>query len=314
MYEQIKDVENQTNLRTLSDAQFDVTKRILTETAARDKFIAKVPELMNEYKTTIDTLEYRKFNYEQFEKGVVAWATYKFLSFAHPRAIQLYQIMVRNDGYLSAEEFKDVIHFMKQYNGYSYENKQFKDAMKWLSRMNLVFDHPFAEKGIYDKHIKDYFKIIFGRYSNLKSVLEDEDTLIRCKYFGYDKKEGNDQEFEPKVKDIELWLQKLSKKGNDELFVWLKDNLNDSMVYAELQDAIVNRFQLDIGGLLDEHSDVLIPILNNVHLYNFAKEEIGGERQRILRGKELNPEYIQELREMVKTIQNKFNQEKLKAL
>lgn len=314
MYEQIKDVGDQTNLRTLSEAQFDVTKRILTETTAKDKFIAKVPDFMQQYKEIIDTLPYRKFNYETFEKSVVAFATYKFLTFGHPRAIELYQIIIKKDGDLSGEEFKDIIHYMKMSNGYSFENKQFKEALKWLARMNLVFDHPFAEKGIYDKEIKNYFKIVYGRYSNLKSVLEDEDTLTRCKYRTSNKKEGKEQTFEPEAKDLELWLQKLSRKGNDPLILWLKDNLNDNMVYVELQDAIVNRFQLDIGGLLDEHSDVLIPLLNNAHLYEFAKEEIGGERQRILTGKELTPEYVQELRETIKKIQQKFNEEKLKSL
>lgn len=314
MYDQIKDVEeNQTNLKTLSDAQFDVTKRILNETTATQKFIAKVPDLINKYKATIDTLKYRKFDYEKFEKSVIAWATYKFLSFGHPRAIQLYQIMVNTDGDLTADEFKDVIHYMKIQGSYSFGNKEFKDALKWLSKMNMIFEHEYGED-LYAKQSKDYFDLIHRRYRALKDVLEDEVTLKKCKYTTFNKKENKQATFEPEVQDIELWLQKLSKKGNDELMVWLKDNLNDSMVYKELQDAIINRFQLDIGGLLDKHSDVLIPLLNNSHLYEFAPEEIGGERQRVLRGKELTEEYLKELREITSSIQRKFNQEKLKSL
>ena len=229
---------------------------------------------MNKYKDSIATLKYKKFNYEQFEKSVIAWATYKFLSFGHPRAIQLYQIMINNNGNLTADEFKDVIHYMKQQGNYQFSNREFKDALKWLSKMNMIFEHKFGEN-LYDNHIKDYFDLIFRRYRALKDVLEDEITLKRCEYSTYHKKERKEEKFEPKVQDIELWLQKLGRKENDELMVWLKDNLNDSMVYSELQDAIINRFQLDIGGLLDKHSDVLIALLNNAHLYEFAPEEIG---------------------------------------
>ena len=312
MYEQIKDVDDQTNLRTLSDAQFNVTKRILNENIATKKFIQKVPDFMNEYKDTIDTLKYKKFNYERFEMSVKAWATYKFLSYGHPKAIELHKIMTVNDGHLNAEQFRDVVHYMKKQGGYSFTNKDFKEALKWLSKMQWIIYHPLSND-LYSPDIMHYFDIVYSRYKNMKSVLEDEDTLQRCQYT-IANKSGTEEKFEPEVKDLELWLKKLSAKERDPLIVWLKDNLNDGAAYGDLQDAIINRFQLDIGGLLDKYSDILIPLLNNQHLYEFAKEKIDDQREKVLSGKQLNEEYLVELKAMIKSLQQEFNQYKLETL
>lgn len=212
--------------------------------------------------------------------------------------VKLYQTMIENGGDLNSEQVKEVIYYMNQQSLFKYNNPDFNEALKWFSRMQWTFDK-FA-----DDIYKNYFEMLYDRYTNIKAVLEDSDTLKRCQYEQNVK--GEIQTFEPGVKDIEVWLKKISRKNDDPLIVWLKDNLSEEAEYAEVQNAIVNRFQLDIGGLLDLHSGILIPLLHNEHIYRLRPDEIGRERNKVLIGTELTSQYLDELTKIVRSAQLEF--------
>ena len=298
------DKYGKTNQNTLTDAQFETVKRIQNENIATTQFYSKVTEMINSSKDVIDTLPFKKLDYAQFERNAKAWGKYKFLSYGHPKMVELYQTMIENGGNLTSEQMKDVLYYMNKQGWYQYENPDFKEALKWFSKMQWTFDHEFADN-LYDKHITDYFGILHDRFVNIKAVLEDADTLKRCEY--EQKSEKNEfKMFQPETREIEVWLQKLSRKKDDPLVVWLKDNLSEDAEYEAVQNAIVNRFQLDIGGLSDIHCGVLMPLLHNEHLYKMRPDEIGKERYKVLVGTELTSEYLEELKQMVQSAQLEF--------
>eukprot|EP01084_Bolivina_argentea_P052191 95884_1 len=298
------DKYDKTNQNTLTEAQFEAVKRIMNQNIATNTFLSKVPELMNNAKDKIDKLPFKKFDYTRFEQSVSAWGKYRFLSYGHPKMIELYHKMIENGGDLNSDEIKDVVYYMKQKGSYTYGNKDFKEALKWFSKMNWVNEHKYGDD-IYQMHIKDYFDIIYRRYTNIKSVIIDEETLKRCEYMQKEKwKEA--ELYIPDVKDIESWLQNLSKKESDPLIIFLREKVSDYTLFDDVQNAIVNRFQLDIGGLLDKHSDVLMALLQNIHLYNINPDEIENERQKVLSGAKLTPEYLEELKNLIENVQQQL--------
>merc|ERR1712087_464646 len=169
------------NTLTLTDAQFTATKRIMRKDIAVNALLGRTGELIDAAKDEITKLPYRKFNFEQYEKSLGAWGKYKFLSFGHPSMVELHDSMIANGGTLSVEETKMVVHYMKQLGYFQFPNPTFKEALKWLMRMNWTFESELAED-VYAKGLREYFETLLHKYENISAVIEDEDTLQRCEY------------------------------------------------------------------------------------------------------------------------------------
>eukprot|EP01084_Bolivina_argentea_P070776 128700_1 len=167
--------------------------------------------------------------------------------------------------------------------------------------MNWVFDHA---PDLFAGNILDHFVWLSSLYERMKEVLENEETLERCTY-NQTTKEGA-KLFRPEPNDIEIWLKDISKKDNDPLVVWLKEKLCSDVLFEELQNAIVNRYQLDIGGLFDTHETLLKSLLHNKHLHQLQPDVFDRERHNVLIGTELTTEYLDELKVIIESAQQEF--------
>merc|ERR1719203_1028534 len=135
--------------------------------------------MMETAKPDIDAMNFPTVNYARLESSVAAWAKYKFLSYGHPQMIALYQDMLSNGGSVPQDRIKDIVLYMKMSGSFAFQNKHFKDALKWFSRMNWVFEHEFA-RNVQQKEMRQYFGMITDRYCRLMSVLEDTDLWDKC--------------------------------------------------------------------------------------------------------------------------------------
>merc|ERR1712113_927835 len=112
--------------------------------------------MIDSAKDLIDTLPFKKKDYTRYETSVKAWGKYKFLSYAHPKMVEMYQTMLDQDGSLTPEQMKDVVYFMVHEGRFQFNNPEFREALKWLVRMQWTFEHEFADS-IYQKEISEYF-------------------------------------------------------------------------------------------------------------------------------------------------------------
>ena len=226
--------------------------------------------------------------------------------------VELYLLLLR-DGNVPNDRIKDIVVYMKCSGSFSYQHQDFKDALKWFSKMNWVFAHEFAEN-VHQKELKTYFQILLDRYWRIKSVLEDPAVLERCQYRKMGEAEDGDM-VDVTLENVEIWLKGLSKKETDPLMEWLKEMISgewDDSTAMDMRHAICNRFLLDIGGLMEQHIDVLFPLLHNAQLLALDdSSQIKVHREAVLRGKQLTSAYITELRQFLEPLQQEFQRKAL---